>query len=71
MVKEATTGAIPVCHNRDALVDAGEPIRTAVLVIHGSARNAATSQAAVERAAAESGSRGVLVVAPQFLTNDD
>ncbi len=71
MLKEATPMAIPVCLNRDTLADADASIRTAVLVIHGSARNGVSAQAAIERATAESGRRDVLIIAPQFPTKED
>ena len=71
MLKEATPIAIPLCLNRETLADADTSIRTAVLVIHGSARNGVSAQAAIERATAGSGSRDVLIVAPQFPTKED
>jgi len=71
MTKDAAPVAIPICLNRESLAEADDSIGMAVLVIHGSGRNAVSAQAAVERAVAESGGHGVLIVAPQFPTKED
>ena len=71
IVKDDPSVQIPLCTAGDGLRAADSSIDRAVIVIHGRNRNALNSQAAIDNAVATSGRHGVLVLAPQFLTDED
>jgi hypothetical protein len=71
MTKDDVPVQIPMCLNVDGLsVDDGS-IQSAVIVIHGSSRNAVSYQESIETAVRAVERQDVLIAAPQFLTVDD
>jgi pimeloyl-ACP methyl ester carboxylesterase len=68
MMKDGATVQIPVCLNVGSLSVADASIQSAIIVIHGSSRNAVASYNAVETVVRDVERRDVVVIAPQFLT---